>query len=433
MIRYVCFVCLAIVFSHCREQKKENMQWLSEKLEGNLHNISNLEFSSSNFSQYSSLKTAIGKKKIVLLGEQTHGDGTTFEAKCQLIKFLHEEMDFDLLVFESGFYQSSKVMDQLDQGKSVSEVFPKGLNQRWSDVKEVQPLLSYIKEGIGKENFLKIAGMDVLLDGQYSKESLVYDFENFVQQNYPNIRDKNFRAFSKTIQGLQKDPAYLLAREQKAFFDTLTKYIALFEKEDSKQIQSTSAFWAQVWRNFSVNLKNSWSRTDGTYSRPEYFSRRDSMMAENISWLMKESKKVIVWSSVTHNMRDFDPELLEQMGWSSNTKFMGEYLEELRGADEMFHLTFTGYKGTYADIYNNYSKVKFTQPSDKSLEATMQQYDEPFCYFIPDASWLNKRFKASFIFNTEYESDWARSIDAIFFTQKMEASRLSQTFKFENR
>jgi len=39
-----------------------------------------------------------------MLGEQSHGEATTYETKIKLIKFLHQEMDFDILAIESGFY-----------------------------------------------------------------------------------------------------------------------------------------------------------------------------------------------------------------------------------------------------------------------------------------------------------------------------------------
>ena len=59
------------------------------------------------------LKEVLKDKRIVLLGEQSHGDGATFEAKVRLIKFLHQELGFTILSFESGLYDNFKAFDRV--------------------------------------------------------------------------------------------------------------------------------------------------------------------------------------------------------------------------------------------------------------------------------------------------------------------------------
>ena len=52
------------------------------------------------FSDLEPLREVLAGVRVVLLGEQSHGDGTVFLAKTRLIEFLQREMGFDVLAFE---------------------------------------------------------------------------------------------------------------------------------------------------------------------------------------------------------------------------------------------------------------------------------------------------------------------------------------------
>jgi hypothetical protein len=66
--------------------------------------VRSIDAEDGNSADLEPLREVIGNRRIVMLGESTHGDGATFAAKIRLIKFLHERMGFDVLAFESGFY-----------------------------------------------------------------------------------------------------------------------------------------------------------------------------------------------------------------------------------------------------------------------------------------------------------------------------------------
>jgi erythromycin esterase len=54
------------------------------------------------FTDLEPLVNAIGDATIVQLGESSHGAGAAFSAKVRLIRFLHQRMGFDAVVWESG-------------------------------------------------------------------------------------------------------------------------------------------------------------------------------------------------------------------------------------------------------------------------------------------------------------------------------------------
>ena len=84
------------------------------------------------FSDLEPLARAIGSARIVQLGEQGHGAGAAFEARVRLIKFLHQRMGFDVVVWESGMFDLRAVNGALKGGTDPNEAAQLGIFTIWS-------------------------------------------------------------------------------------------------------------------------------------------------------------------------------------------------------------------------------------------------------------------------------------------------------------
>jgi len=62
---------------------------LNKFLDANQFKIKTIDLYEGKNSDFHFLKNFIGNSEIVLLGEQDHGDGTSFIAKANIIKYLH--------------------------------------------------------------------------------------------------------------------------------------------------------------------------------------------------------------------------------------------------------------------------------------------------------------------------------------------------------
>src|SRR4028119_791157 len=106
--------------------------------------IRSVQPSDEDFSDLQPLRNVFGDAQVVLLGEQTHGDGTTFLAKTRLIKFLHQQMGFDVLAFESGLYDCQKAWEYLLSGENAVTAVRRGVYGLWTQSEQFQPLIDYL-------------------------------------------------------------------------------------------------------------------------------------------------------------------------------------------------------------------------------------------------------------------------------------------------
>lgn len=77
---------------------------IREYISNHVSSINSAEFNDTNYSDLAPLMKAIGDKRVVMLGELFHGDGETMKLKSRVVRFLHEKMNFNVIVFESDFF-----------------------------------------------------------------------------------------------------------------------------------------------------------------------------------------------------------------------------------------------------------------------------------------------------------------------------------------
>lgn len=69
---------------------------------------------SEDYSDLAFLKPLLKDKTVVSLGENFHRVAEYSDVKTRLIKYLHEELDFDVIAFESGLGDSAVIYDNAD-------------------------------------------------------------------------------------------------------------------------------------------------------------------------------------------------------------------------------------------------------------------------------------------------------------------------------
>ncbi len=429
------------LFSQPAPERDPRVAWLAK----NATRIRLLDPSDGDFSDLEPLRAALKGMRVVMLGEQSHGDGTTFLAKTRLIRFLHEQMGFNVLAFESGLYDCPKAWDFLVKGEEPRTALSRGVFAIWSKSREVQPLFDYIGKESKAAHPLEVAGVDSQTTGSATEEFLAADLAAFLSRIDPKLAEgEEWNRVARVIRQLNqsvwetREAPVPPASEQEAYARTIERWRSLIAEHDRSPATQpwSGSFWRQLLASLRVFAEQEW-RTD--YSDMTNFvnntpvavyTMRDVQMGKNLIWLASErypNEKIIVWAATAHNARALstiktsDPKYARlYAGWTP----MGEIAWKKLGG-ELYSLAFISHEGEAARFAT--AKASAIASSHDSLEDlfTRASFETAFVDFRhPPAGgrWLHTMLTAKLLGYTEMQADWTRVVDGVVFIKRMERS-----------
>jgi len=399
------------------------------ELEKFIKTIESISPKDTSFEDLEFLKETLKNTDIIMLGEQTHSDGATFLAKSRLIKYLHQELGFDALIYEAGLYDTENLWKSLKSNVNNNpEEFVKALYTFWCTNQENEVLLKYLLEHINTDNEIEIAGLDVQFSGRIKhqvRDSLLSQY----LITKPEINEKKFPSFF-SIKDKYSSYAYKWRAKQLSvtkrdsilndihIINNLYYSDSLLNKEDS--------LYSRFFRNLETLYCYSWNYERGEDIR---FHIRDSAMAENFIWLKEnkyKNRKVIIWAAnlhISYDNNSYSPRLADFMS-------MGEYIKKKYGK-QCYSINFT----SFSDVSNISDSEKIY--NNKSVEYLLHQLNSPFLYFdfneIDSTSFLRKEFVMNCNQRLSLNAKWSKITDGIFYIDKMTGlTKLKETYGNNN-
>jgi erythromycin esterase len=350
-----------------------------------------------NFNSFDAIGKSIGDAEIVFLGEQSHGDGTTFEVKTQLVKYLHEKKGFNVLLFESDSWSINELWEKNQTEQLRSNVF-----NVWSKCQQMDNLFQYILTEKNKNSPLNFGGFDCNHYSNYSKKEYTLSLQNFlIQQPFYNSDSLLWKKFISEIDRSIHEKTFDLKNSK----DTLSVQSKTFISEQLNFLITNCSDdnWKHEFKNLKGLLTFRWNKD---------LSVRDQTMAENIIWLYNtkyKGQKLIVWA---HNLH-----ITKTLCQLENQLSTGELVAKSL-VNKTFHLGFISGKGNFG-LYNT-AEYKIKTPKKNSLEYLLMQQNSYYSFIPLNATSKNLTFKSAGIFHEKYvHTKWSEVYDGFFYIKEM--------------
>ena len=419
---------LAVFASAAVSQVDPRVEWLRQHAVA----VRTIDPSDQNFADLAALKNRLGGTRIVLLGEASHGDGATFLAKTRLLEFLHREMGFDVLVFESGFYDCFKA--HADPDTTVRANLRRCAWPLWSTRQELDPLVDYLEQSRARGSPLTVLGLDPDFVGEPTREHFAGELRAALgaARITPDSQTAEFLRVADSLY------AYLnprLPRPSPAGVGTFASTAeSLAEAMDTVSAlpPAEREYWSRVLQNVASHARFR-LRPAGQPPTREAIEGRDRQMAANLSWLVGRrfpGRRVVVWSATLHaarNLSELTPLREEPTPWGISLqemyrtkRVMGDYLRDEFG-DAMYSIGFTALDGTTA---GGPSGTPIQAPRAGSLEDLLGRTGLQYAFVdlrrpLPGADW---KLIARPLGHSEMLADWSRVLDGFFFIRTMTPS-----------
>lgn len=285
-----------------------------------------IEFASDleKFGNLSKFKEALKDVEIIALGENTHGLGEVFKAKTDLVKFLHQELGFNLVLFESGFGDGALAMELLDSLTSI-EYTRSFTSNFYYQSEEIKALIEYAKT---QNNELAIQGFDCQPKQDYLIKRMV-EIMQPIDSVFAKSAEFEMNSFTKLYQFEYEKDSINFYKQRDEFVFFLSEYDKVLAENDTLLLSLGTS------KNALVTIKKSNQIFKDTYSNikmgdlmgwPNSANIRDKSLFETVRWFKEENPeiKIIIWAQNSHIENKSKPNF--------NVKWMGHSLKNNYGS-----------------------------------------------------------------------------------------------------
>ncbi|WP_456278777.1 erythromycin esterase family protein [Bacillus sp. AK128] len=286
------------------------------------------------------LKDLLKDKKYLFLGENGHSIAEFNQVKTELIPYLHEELDFDVLVFETGFPEAN-IAYSAAKDLSYHTLMKYSVWATWHSDATLQ-LFKYISDQAQTDDPLILTGLDITsFTSEYAGTNLTeYELGSFLQEWFLPI-NSDMAALVKDTEEKYAQTSYLTSQEEREELTQKYKQVLQFVEEQKESLLETypnsqdmiptliESIKHRVWVLQEVYDEGYLDLTEYTNDYQKNISLRDHAALEQFIQLTEErypDKKILFWYHNYHIMKDANKINMVDQDLKTMYEPMPEYL-----------------------------------------------------------------------------------------------------------
>jgi erythromycin esterase len=434
--RTVLLACLAIAAVVTSSAAQDGIK--AEFLKAQAVPVRSIEPADEDFEDLMPLVALLADVRVIGLGEQTHGDGAAFHAKTRLIRFLHQVMGYDVLVWESGMYSCHLIEQALRRGEPLQQAWRKGIFGVWCASEQVQPLLDYVHSTRATERPIEIAGADSQMTGPETAVKLQAHLADVVQRaNTEDLTDAAAElaaVFAQVGAPGAVDPALVdLAHEVGELL------IEELEDDGGGFAEVAARRERQLLGRALRNLLAQVIMRSSGEDMAAYSEAREPAFGATLQWLAEEcypDRRLIFWAASTH--LNFNPAPLRRRNPDGSISEpmplvvpMGRPIHEALGK-EYYALDFIAYEGQIGSVAGWSRPLEAARPDTLDGLCAATGHENLFVDLRTlsrkqGGEWLGETFVARPRGYIEVFARWQEVCDGFFFTHTMYPSTRVKT------
>ncbi|MBB5169295.1 erythromycin esterase family protein [Rummeliibacillus stabekisii] len=265
------------------------------------------------------LSPILKDKKYVFLGESSHGISEYSQSKVRLIKYLHEELGFDVVLFEGNIGEGAAVSAEssINPYMNSNEILSEFLSP-WNN-QETKPLIDYLIQQRNK-NDLSFGGYDMRVSGYFIQflSNWIKIYNDNLAQQYKKLEFNWRETYDNTMEEGKSLSRETLSNYKKSYQEIIAFIHGHSEelKHEYPDEKNLEKVIVKTLENRYVMLEKYYKakKTEETTIEETGSIIRDKLMEENLLWLSTQvypDKKIIVWGHNNH-VRDRQVEIVRK-------------------------------------------------------------------------------------------------------------------------